>query len=191
LEQYCQAVYKRPVQRQFGGLVNAKKHLDLKVEALRLENEKLIAKVKVLREEGIKISLIIGFDITHGRKIVQAFVKDLEAKISESNKVTDASLRTMKHHLLSIAEQALKSMQTLDTNTKQQMDLFQKIGATAEFSPLIKAARGQYVDLEELKGSVIRAMGIMHSKLNFMLNSGTKDTLQKAIESLESEILVS
>lgn len=91
---------------------------------------------------------------------------------------------------MSIAEQAVKNIQTLDTNTKQQMDLFQKIGATAEFSPLIKAARGQYVDLEELKGSVIRAMGIMHSKLNYMLNNGTNDALQKAIESLESEILV-
>jgi hypothetical protein len=44
----------------------------------------------------------------------------------------------------------------------------------AEFSSLIKAARGQYVDLEELKGSVIRAMDIMHSRMNYTLNSGTK-----------------
>ena len=176
---------------RYGGLVNAKTHLDSKVEALRLENEELLAKIKVLREEGNKISLRIGFIMSHGRKIIQACVKDLETKIIELNKATDSSLQIMKHQSLSIAEQAVKSMQMLDTNTRQQMDLFQKIGAAAEFSPLIKAARGQYVDLEELKGSVIRAMGIMHSKLNYMLNSGTKDTLQKAIESLESEILVS
>jgi hypothetical protein len=61
---------------------------------------------------------------------------------------------------MSISEQTVKSLQTLDANTKQQLDLFQKIGATAEFSPLVKAARGQYVDREELKVSVIRAMGI-------------------------------
>ena len=143
----------------------------------------------MLREEGNKISLRIGFNMSHGIKIIQAFLKDLETKIIESNKATDASLQIMKHQSLSIAEQAVKNIQTLDTNTKQQMDLFQKIG-NAEFSPLIKAARGQYVDLEELKGSVIRAMGIMHSKLNYMLNNGTNDALQKAIESLESEILV-
>jgi len=69
--------------------------------------------------------------------------------------------------------------------------LFQKIGATAEFSPLVKAARGQYVDREELKVSVIRAMGIMRSRLNYMLNSRTQNKLQEAIEELESEILVS
>ncbi len=117
-------------------------------------------------------------------------MKDLEAKISESNKTTDKSLQIMKHQSFSIAEQVAKSLQTIDTNTKQQMDLFQKIGAAAEFSPLIKAARGQYVDLDELKGSVIRAMGIMHSRLNNTLNGGTMDTLHKAIENLESDLLV-
>jgi hypothetical protein len=72
---------------------------------------------------------------------------------------------------------------------REQLDLFQKIGAAAEFSPLINAGRGQYVDLDELKGSIIRAMGIMHSKLTNMTNGGTKDALQKVIESLESDIL--
>lgn len=107
------------------------------------------------------------------------------------NKATEGSLRTVKQQSLSIAEQTVKSLQTLDANTKQQLDLFQKIGATAEFSPLVKAARGQYVDLEGLKVSVIRAMGIMHSRLNHMLNSRTQNKLQEAIEELESEILVS
>lgn len=125
-----------------------------------------------------------------GRKIVQTFFKDLEAKISVSNKTTDESLQMMKHQSLSIAEQEAKSLQTIDTNTKQQIDLFQKIGAAAEFSPLIKAARGQYVELDELKGSVIRAMGIMHSRLNNTLNGGTKYALHKAIENLESDLLV-
>ncbi len=101
------------------------------------------------------------------------------------------SLRTVKQQSLSIAEQTAKGLQTLDANTKQQLDLFQKIGATAEFSPLVKAARGQYVDPEELKVSVIRAMGIMHSRLKYMLNSRTQNKLQEAIEELESEILVS
>ena len=107
---------------RYGGLVNAKTHLDSKVEALRLENEELLAKIKVLREEGNKISLRIGFIMSHGRKIIQACVKDLETKIIELNKATDSSLQIMKHQSLSIAEQAVKSMQMLDTNTRQQME---------------------------------------------------------------------
>ncbi|MGH9995192.1 MAG: hypothetical protein ACRD4J_08150 [Nitrososphaeraceae archaeon] len=144
-----------------------------------------------MKEEVKKISLSIKFEVSHGIKIIQIFLKDLEAKIAESNKATEESLRTVKQQSLSIAKQTVKSLQTLEANTKQQLDLFQKIGATAEFSPLIKAARGQYVDLEELKVSVIRAMGIMHSRLNCMLNSRTQNKLQEAIEELESEILVS
>ena len=76
----------------------------------------------------------------------------------------------MKQQSLYIAKEIAKGLQTLDANTRQQLDLFQKIGVAAEFSPLIKAGRGQYVDLDELKGTVIRAMGIMHSKLNNTVN---------------------
>lgn len=176
---------------QYGGLVNARTQLESIVKALRLEEERLTDRVKVLKEEAKKISLSIKFEVSHGSKIIQIFLKDLEAKIAESNKATEGSLRTVKQQSLSIAEQTVKSLQTLDANTKQQLDLFQKIGATAEFSPLVKAARGQYVDLEELKVSVIRAMGIMHSRLNHMLNNRTQNKLQEAIEELESEILVS
>ncbi|MGI0042835.1 MAG: hypothetical protein ACRD47_03910 [Nitrososphaeraceae archaeon] len=176
---------------QYGGLVNAKTQIESIVKALRLEEEHLTDRVKVLKEDAKKISLSIKFEVSHGSKIIQIFLKDLEAKIAESNKATEGSLRTLKQQSLSIAEQTVKNLQTLDANTKQQLDLFQKIGATAEFSPLVKAARGQYVDLEELKVSVIRAMGIMHSRLNHMLNSRTQNKLQEAIEELESEILVS
>jgi hypothetical protein len=176
---------------QYGGLVNAKTQIESIVKALRLEEEHLTDRVKVLKEEAKEISLSIKFEVSHGSKIIQIFLKDLEAKIAESNKATEGSLRTLKQQSLSIAEQTVKNLQTLDANTKQQLDLFQKIGATAEFSPLVKAARGQYVDLEELKVSVIRAMGIMHSRLNYILNSRTQSKLQEAIEELESEIIVS
>ncbi|MPZ05845.1 MAG: hypothetical protein GEU26_05400 [Nitrososphaeraceae archaeon] len=176
---------------QYGGLVNARTQLESIVKALRLEEEHLTDRVKVLKEEAKKISLSIKFEVSLGIRLIQIFLKDLEAKIAESNKATEESLRSVKQQSMSIAEQTVKSLQTLDANTKQQLDLFQKIGATAEFSPLVKAARGQYVDREDLKVSVIRAMGIMHSRLNYMLNSRTQNKLQEAIEELESEILVS
>ncbi|MGH9979204.1 MAG: hypothetical protein ACRD8Z_25725, partial [Nitrososphaeraceae archaeon] len=176
---------------QYGGLVNARTQLESIVKALRLEKEQLTIGVKVLKGEAKEISLRMKLEVSHVSKIIQVFLKDLEAKIAESNKATEGSLRTVKQQSLSIAEQTVKSLQTLDANIKQQLDLFQKIGATAEFSPLVKAARGHYVDLEGLKVSVIRAMGIMHSRLNHMLNSRTQNKLQEAIEELESEILVS
>lgn len=176
---------------QYGGLVNARTQLESIVKALSLEEEHLTDRVKVLKEEAKEISLHMKFEVSHGRKIIQVFLNDLETKISETNKTTDMSLRTVKQQSLYIADQVAKGLQTLDANTKQQLDLFQKIGATAEFSPLVKAARGQYVDPEELKVSVIRAMGIMHSRLKYMLNSRTQNKLQEAIEELESEILVS
>jgi hypothetical protein len=170
--------------------VNARTQLESIVKALRLEEERLTDRVKVLKEEAKEISLRMKFEVSHGSKIIQVFLNDLETKISETNKTTDTFLRTVKQQSLYIADQVAKGLQTLDANTRQQFDLFQKIGAAAEFSPLIKAGRGQYVDLDELKGSVIRAMGIMHSKLNNMVNGGTKEALQKAIVSLESDILL-
>jgi hypothetical protein len=65
---------------QYGGLVNAKTHLDSKVKSLSLESVELSAKVQVLREEGKKISLSIRFDMSHGRKIVQTFFEGFGGK---------------------------------------------------------------------------------------------------------------
>jgi hypothetical protein len=65
------------------------------------------------------------------------------------------------------------------------------IGASAEFSPLIKAARGEIVDLYELKTSVIRALGIMSSRLDNIEHRLAKDTINKAINTLQSEWLFS
>ena len=136
------------------------------------------------------MSLRIGLELSLGRKMIQTLLKDLELKINKSKKTTDESLQSMEQKSLYIAERAVNGLQTLDATTKQELDLFHKIGAAAEFSPLIKAARGQYVDIDELKGSVIRAMGLMHSRMSSTLNKGTKDALQEMIEHLESEILV-
>ncbi|MGH9977535.1 MAG: hypothetical protein ACRD8Z_17130 [Nitrososphaeraceae archaeon] len=169
--------------RRYGGLVNAKTQLETLVKGLRLEQKQLTAKIKVLKEEANEISLRIEFEMSYGRRITQVFLKDLEAKISETNKTTDMSLRIVRQQSLLLADRVTKGIQTFDSNIRQQLDLFQKIGAAAEFSPLIKAGRGQSVDLDELKGSVIRAMGIMHSRLTNMTNGRTRVALQKAIES--------
>jgi hypothetical protein len=174
----------------YGDLVNAKSQLETLVNALRLEKEQLAAKIKVLKQEAEEISLKMKFELSHASKMIQIFLKVLEAKIAESSKATEACLRTVKEQSLSISDQTVKSLQTIDANARQQFDLVQKVGATAEFSPLVKAARGEYVDLDELKISVIRAMGIMCSRLKNLMNGGTRNKLLEAIEGLESEILI-
>jgi hypothetical protein len=120
---------------QYGSLVNARTQLELIVKTLRLEEEHLTDRVKVLKEEAKEISLRIKFEVSHGSKIIQIFLNDLETKISETDKTIDMSLQTVKQQSLYIAEQVAKSLQTLEANTRQRLDLFQKIGAAAEFSP--------------------------------------------------------
>jgi hypothetical protein len=68
--------------------------------------------------------------------------------------------------------------------------MLRKIGSSLEFSPLIKATRGQYVDADELKHPVIRAIDIMISRLDSITNSVTKNELEKARNSLQSESLI-
>ncbi len=63
-----------------------------------------------MKEEAKKISLSIKFEVSHGIKIIQIFLKDLEAKIAESNKATEESLRTVKQQSLSIAKQTVKKL---------------------------------------------------------------------------------
>jgi hypothetical protein len=80
----------------YGDLVNAKSQLETLVNALRLEKEQLAAKIKVLKQEAEEISLKMKFELSHASKMIQIFLKVLEAKIAESSKATEACLRTVK-----------------------------------------------------------------------------------------------
>ena len=102
--------------RRYGGLVKAKARLETLVKALRLEQEQLTAKIKVLKEEFNEISLRIEFEMSYGRKITQVSLKDLEAKISETNKSTAVSLQTVQQQSLFLADRVTKGLQTLDSN---------------------------------------------------------------------------
>jgi hypothetical protein len=57
------------------------------------------------------------------------------------------------------------------------------------FSPLIKAARGEIVDINELKTSVIRVLGIMSSRLDNIRYRSAKEIIDKAINILQLEWL--
>lgn len=80
-------------------------------------------------------------------------------------------------------------LQSISQKVKQQLDLYEEIGSPAEFSPLIKAARGEIVDINELKTSVIRVLGIMSSRLDNIRYRSAKEIIDKAINILQLEWL--
>jgi hypothetical protein len=64
-----------------------------------------------------------------------------------------------------------------------------KLDLLQSFSPLIKAARGEIVDINELKTSVIRVLGIMSSRLDNIRYRSAKEIIDKAINILQLEWL--
>jgi hypothetical protein len=83
-----------------------------------------------------------------------------------------------------------KKSELLLAEERQQLDLFQKIAASREFSPLVAAARREQVDGEALRAAVIRAMELMISRLDQLNYENTKANLQKALMSLKSEFII-
>jgi plasmid maintenance system antidote protein VapI len=157
---------------------------------MRSELDILTSKVKALKEEEERISQQIEFQLGQETRLILQFFENLQTMMSQSEKHSVEGIQRLKQRSLLLNEEVKKSFESLYSEVRQKLDMFQKIGSAADFSPLINAARGEYVDLNALRPSVIRAMGIMHSRMNSMLNSKTKDLLQKAIDSLESSFLI-
>lgn len=119
--------------RQYGGLVNARTQLESIVKALRLEEEHLTDRVKVLKEETNKISLSIKFEVSHGIKLIQIFLKHLEAMIAESNKASEESLRSVKQQSSSIAEQTVKAYKLLTPILSNNLIFFRRLELLQNF----------------------------------------------------------
>ena len=93
----------------------------------------------------------------------------------------------MNEQSLAIGDQSKIGLQFVNAEVNKQLKIFQMIGASVEFSPLIQAARGEIVDINELRISVIRALGIMTSRLDNIEYRLAKDIIDKAINILQSE----
>ena len=105
------------------------------------------------------------------------------------NRAANSSIKKMQNteqQLVNTDERTEGIVQSLESELKKQLDMLGKVGSSAEFSPLIKAARGQYVDSDGLKYSVIRAIDIMISRLNSIANADTKKKLEEAENSLSA-----
>jgi outer membrane murein-binding lipoprotein Lpp len=176
---------------KYGTISGAYNNIAAKVDSLTSESNALTKKIDGLREEQRRITRIIEFQLGEATKAIQTFLDNLDSHINEVSKTSIQTIKNVKEQSLVIGEQSKIGLQSISEKVKQQLDLYQEIGSPAEFSPLIKAARGEIVDIDELRTSVIRVLGIMTSRLDNIMHRAAKDTLEKAINILQSEFLFS
>jgi hypothetical protein len=176
---------------KYGTITGAYNNIAAKVDSLTSEYNALTKKVEGLREEQRKISDAIEFQFGKCTKAIETFLNNIDSHINEVLKTSIQTIKNIKEQSLVISEQSKIGLQFVNTEVNKQLEIFQMIGASAEFSPLIKAARGEIVDINELRTSVIRALGIMTSRLDNIENRFAKDIIDKAINILQSECLFS
>ena len=172
-------------------IIGAYNNIAAKVDSLTSESNALIKKVEGLREEQRKISDVIEFQLRKCTKAIETFLNNLDSHINAVSKTSIQTIQYIKEQSLAIGEQSKIGLQFVNAEVNKQLEIFQMIGASAEFSPLIKAARGEIVDINELRISVIRALGIMTSRLDNIMYRAAKDIIDKAINILQSEWLFS
>jgi hypothetical protein len=179
---------------EYGNLKSAYHSIYAKVQSLKSEAEDLDRKKDEHRKMIRTITdIIIGIMQDRLQKFTQAIQNIFHTAEDGLNCSTNSSIKKMQNteqQLINTGERAKGIVQSLELELNRQLDMFHKIGSSAEFSPLIKAARGQFVDPDELKLPVIRAIDIMISKLNSIASSVTKNKLEQARDSLQSECLI-
>jgi hypothetical protein len=176
---------------KYGTITGAYNNIAAKVDSLTFEYNALTKKVEGLREEQRKISDVIEFQLGKCTKAIETFLNNLDSHINEVLKTSIQTIKNFKEQSLAISEQSKIGLQFVNAEVNKQLEIFQMIGASAEFSPLIKAARGEIVDINELRISVIRALGIMTSRLDNIMYREAKDKIDKAINVLQSEFFFS
>ena len=172
---------------KYGTISGAYNNIAAKVDALTSESNALTKKVEGLREEQRRISDLLEFQSGEATKAIQTFLQNLDSQIKDASKTSIQIIQNMKEQSLAIGKQSKIGLQFVNAEVNKQLKIFQMIGASAEFSPLIQAARGEIVDINELRISVIRALGIMTSRLDNIEYRFAKDIIDKAINILQSE----
>jgi hypothetical protein len=179
---------------EYGNLKSAYYSIHAKVQSLKSEAEDLDRKNDEHRKMiGTITNIIIGIMQGNLQQFKQAIQNIFHTAEDGLNCSTNSSIKKMQNteqQLVNTGERAKGIVQSLELELNKQLDMFHKIGSSAEFSPLIKAARGQFVDPDELKLPIIRAIDIMISKLNSIASSVTKNKLEQARDSLQSECLI-
>ena len=168
--------------------LESKEHrsISTKVQSLKSEAEGLVRKNDQHQK---MIDPMTGIMQDRLQQFTQALQSISHTTEDELNRATTSSIekiQTTEQQLVHTGERTKGIVQSLNDELVKQFDLLHKIGSSAEFAPLIKAARGQYIDPDELKFPVIRAIDIMISRLNSTSYGATKNKLEQARDSLQS-----
>ena len=175
---------------EYGNIKSAYYSVYAKVHSLKSEAEYLDKKND---EHKKMIDIVTGIMQDRLQQFTQAIQTILHTAEDGFSSSTNSSIKKMQNtedQLVNTGERAKQIVQSFELEVNKQLDMLGKIGSLAEFSPLIKAARGQYADPDGLKYSVIRAIDIMISRLNSIANADTKKKLEEAENSLRSACLI-
>jgi ABC-type phosphate transport system auxiliary subunit len=175
---------------QYGRIKNAYNSLSAKVQNLKNEEGDLKERLNDCRTVIARMADIHKFGLERFTTSMETLTIASVNKINYTTNTSIKSMQTNEQQIKRTGENVITKLQNLETKVAEQFDLLQKIGGTFEFSPLIKAARGQDVGANELKSATIRAIDIMISRLDGMENGITIDRLTQARNSLKSEYLL-
>jgi hypothetical protein len=134
---------------KYGTIIGTYNNIATKESSLTSEYNALTKKVESLSEEQRRISDVIEFQLGKCTKAIDTFLHNLDSHIKEVSKTSIQTIQNIKEQSLAIGEQSKIGLQFMNAEVKKQLDLLEKIGSYAEFSPLVKAARGKNVDIND------------------------------------------
>jgi len=128
---------------EYGNIKSAYNSIYTKIQSLKSEAEGLVRKNDQHQK---MIDVMTGIPQDRLQQFTQALQTISHTTEDGLNRATSSSIEKIQNteqHLVYTGEKAKGIVQSLNLELDKQLDLFHKIGSSAEFAPLIKAARGQ------------------------------------------------
>lgn len=143
-----------------------------RVVSLKSEEERICSKNKTL---------------LHQRDCIKRnFQSFMNKQLSETRRAIQ--IEKIEHKRLE--EEDRRKKMAMEAREKEMMNLFRKINASLEFSPLVEAARGKEVNGEALRGAVVKAIELIIPRLDPEDQGVTITALKRGLSTLKSDFIV-
>jgi hypothetical protein len=171
---------------KYGNLTKTIGQLEAKVEKLKSDCDDRLGRVTNLKaeEEGMTNKIVSL------KKDQFKAEMDFDRRMKERDIALRRAIKKVGLELDIALQQKRKSIAIMDAEEKHKLDLFKKIDAPLELYPVIAASRGQDVDGESLRTSLIRTLEIVLSRLDPENHGTLIATLQQALGALKSEFII-
>lgn len=170
----------------YGSLEATIGQLEAKAEKLGSDCDDRLSRVNNLKIAEECISKNIG-SMVKEQTLIE---KNFEDRIGERVRVARMAIKKIATSSLIAQEQERRRKENFEAQERQKLDLFKKIDASLELSPIIEASRGLTVDNEALRFAVVKSIEIMISTLDPDMNSTLAAALRQAVASLKSEFII-